>query len=467
MFFCCGSRHKAKALKQASLSPVPPEPVDALSVDGVKIQQRANEERLSERRDFQPEENRIELRNVINEMPNEGDVSNLLPSVNREPSISKAPRRVTVEGREVMPLGISTVERMAGQMVARYNQDATLEEFMSNIGSPDGMAAQKVPNSVASYKLNPLLFKGNDQFPKYMTESIGKERRKKAIKSKLSAIKSLFCKEIISDIIYDNKEKDLKILDSIPRSLFMLKGKAIMRHLFSFMDTEDKTNLLLAIRVKVLTNKDSNLLFLCLVKAALGYDLPKLFKPCTWQYYENLPLKEVLSVNLDSDLMLRYISLFINLGQMDLKTSYERWLSMKYEKENEVNKDLTRTFPDFFHDDHRRQLLKEVLIAIGNSCPNIGYVQGINAVTGAIMSYFVGHRMPGVIDSNPVLLQQLTFTIVKFMLERRSLTLMYERSLYGFSLLCLEIKLWIKVLHPDLYLYLVVSFNQGRELLRL
>lgn len=405
---------------------------------------------------IQPEELNVELEGQ-NSASNRSQHDNTPgpPSVNREPSISKGPRRVAVDSREIVQLGISTVERLADQMVARYNQDAMLEEFMSNVESPGGLAAQKVPNSVAMDKLNPLLAKSNNQLPKVMTESTCRERRKKAIKSKLSTIKSLFCKEIISDIIYDNKEKDLKKLDTIPRSLFMLKGKAIMRHLFSFMDIEDKTNLLLAIKLKVLTNKDSNLLFLCLVKTALGFDLPQLLKVSAWHNYEGKMLREVISTNLDSDLLLRYISLFINLDQIDLKKPYEGWLALKYEKVNEINKDLTRTFPDFFNTEQRRELLKDVLVAIGNSCPNIGYVQGINAVTGAIMSYFVGHRIPDVINTNPALIQQLTFTIVKFMLERRSLTLMYERSLYGFTLLCLEIKLWIKVLHPDLYLYLV------------
>jgi hypothetical protein len=383
-------------------------------------------------------------------------------SVNREASINKAPSFVEIESKAIMALGISTVERMAGQMVARYKQDVTLEEFMYNISSPGGYSPIKMPFPGKSEINNPLMKKGNTQRTIQLTESKLKDRRKKAIKDKLSTIKSIFCKEIISDIIYDNKEKEFCRAASIPSYLFMLRGKSIMKHLFSFLGTVDKVNLLLAIKHKVAANKDSNLLFLCLVKAALAFELPSLISITPWNDFQLFNLKEVVQSNLDQDPLLRYISLFINLPILQVDGTYSQLLAEAYPKINDIDKDITRTFPEFFCTTHRRNVLREVLVALSNSCPIIGYVQGINAITGAIMIYFENKRMTDGIENSPEVLKHLTFVIVKFMLERRALSLMYERSLYGFTLLCLEIKLWVKVLHPNLYEYLVQSVDQGR-----
>lgn len=388
----------------------------------------------------------LDIASPVNDQP---------PSLNRESTINKAPALVEMESQAIRPLGLSTVEKIAGQMVARYSEDATLEEFMANVSSVQGHSQINVPLTSKTEIENPLLRRGNWTKEQGLSESKVKERKKKVIKDKLSTIKSVFCKEIISDIIYDNKEKEISFKKTIPQCLFMLRGKSIMKHLFSFLGTEDKLNLLLAVKFKVAANKDSSLLFLCLCKAALAFELPNLLYAVQWQGTEATSIKEIIRSNIEKDSLLRYISLFINVTVLDIGPVFAQYVTQPYAKIAEIDKDVTRTFPDYFSYGNRRMLLREVLSALSTSTPTIGYVQGINAITGAIMIYFDNKRVAGGIESNPQALQHLTFTLVKFMLERRSLSLMYERSLYGFGLLCLEIKLWVKVLHPDLYQYLV------------
>lgn len=383
-------------------------------------------------------------------------------SVNRESCINKAPSHVEIESKVIIGQGLITAERIADYTLNRYNEEAMIEEFTNNINSPGRSSNVNLPLRGKIEHENPLLRKGNMPLNPGLSESKVKDRRKKAIKNKLSAIKSLFCKEIISDIIYDNKEKEISKTTSIPRCLFILRGKSIMKHLFSFLGTSEKVDLLLAIKFKVIANKDSNLLFLCLVKAALAFEMPKLVRSVQWNDLASTSIKDLAKSNLDDVVFLRYVSLFIDFPMIQVEPTYNSCLANPVCKIGEIDKDIPRTFPDFFHSDHRRQVLKDVLIVISTSAPSIGYVQGINAITGAIMIYFEKHTMTGCIDSNPIALQHLSFTLVKFMLERRSLSLMYERSLYGFSLLCLEIRLWVKVLHPALYQYLVRLVNQGR-----
>lgn len=399
----------------------------------------------------------------IDEMANPTHVSTgiespqlLVPlSVNRENRISKTPNQFEIDTKFVLSLGISSAERLANQTMNRYNEEAMLEEFNCNINSPELGSGANLPPPGSLTLDNPLVKRSLVATTEGSSLSIAKDRKRKAIKNRLSTIKSLFCKEIISDIIYDNKEKEISKTTTIPRSLFMLRGKAIMKHLFSFLEPSEKVDLLLAIKNKVISNKDSNLLFLCLVKAGLAYEVPKLLKPVQWKDLSTDKMNKLVSSNLNDDSFLRYISLFIDFSSIQVEETYERCLRKPVCKVGEIDKDIPRTFPDYYCTTKRRTVLKEVLITLSTSSPTIGYVQGINAITGAIMIYLETQRMSGFIDSDAKVLQHLTFTIVKFMLERRSLSLMYERSLYGFSLLCLEIKLWVKVLHPDLFRYLV------------
>jgi hypothetical protein len=234
---------------------------------------------------------------------------------------------------------------------------------------------------------------------------------------------------------------------TLSRPHFALKSLVLLQRVAQYLTVEDANRLLRSIRRKLVSHRDTCLLYMCIVKQMMQPHIPKLVVKTAWISAGSVT-EEILR-NLQRDELLQYWNVVMGLDSVPLESQYDRLSVTLYSKRHEITKDVTRTFPEFYHSESRKQILHEVLQALGNAFPVIGYVQGLNSIVGGLMMY-LSQRLGIDIDRTPKTIPKLTYLTMKYLLERRSLRLMFERSFYGFNLVCLQVKLWLRVMHPEL-----------------
>ena len=123
--------------------------------------------------------------------------------------------------------------------------------------------------------------------------------------------------------------------------------------------------LLRSIRRKLVSHRDTCLLYMCIVKQMMQPHIPKLVVKTAWISAGSVT-EEILR-NLQRDELLQYWNVVMGLDSVPLESQYDRLSVTLYSKRHEITKDVTRTFPEFYHSESRKQILHEVLQALGNA----------------------------------------------------------------------------------------------------
>ena len=354
---------------------------------------------------------------------------------------------------------------VGSQVRAILENLAIAEEFQKNINS-SGEKEEGIRLYGSNYTGKII----NNPFHSF-NSSLGGDAsviRRRYAKKKISTLKGVISEEIISDIIYQRNEdtirnearmkmsqhysKNLKVSNIV----FLFQGKKVIKYLFQCLSFTERLNFLLATRDKIKSNPDSQLLFLCIIKTAINFNIEKIHAKVEWpQTLEGNIVDRIQYCLKGQDDLIRFWCLFIHFesSKLDLQAKYNICRSKPYDKPQEIEKDITRTFNETLKTAKCINLLRDILTALGNST-EIAYVQGLNSVVGSIIIYFM-NTLKVSPETHSESIGILIYSVLKFMLDRRAITIIYTEEFYGFHYISACTQLWIKVLHPDLYEILV------------
>lgn len=93
-------------------------------------------------------------------------------------------------------------------------------------------------------------------------------------------------------------------------------------------------------------------------------------------------------------------------------------------------------------------MLKEVLLALSNAIPDVGYIQGLNSVAAALILKLL--QMAGFgEDKDYPKIKEISYWVVKYLMVKMDLRLLYEREFRLYTLLCFQFDLLIEFYMPE------------------
>lgn len=159
--------------------------------------------------------------------------------------------------------------------------------------------------------------------------------------------------------------------------------------------------------------------------------------------------------------LLSFWALFISFEAFKPEEDFKYNRGRKSSEELNIEDDIGRTIPHKMVSGTSRHILKSVLVALSNSIPKLGYIQGLNAIVGALTL--------GVMDlpelnaeHNLELVQQTVYCGVKHFLVGRNFLLFYTDGFLRYRSLCLQLSLMMAAILPELSSHFVACINQKR-----
>lgn len=291
--------------------------------------------------------------------------------------------------------------------------------------------------------------------------------KQKPVENRLSGVQSLFSTEVFSDILFDRAEIQNKVSSELDLIMFVMRGRKVARHFFGFLTLNEILEFFTASKYKILGGRSINGLFQSLVKMALQDRISRFFNfegdmLRSWFLKDSAFLRSSVS----KSYLLQFWGLFLNFDLNDCTQEYNSCLQLKYRDEGMLDRDTTRTFLEIFDTTEKQRAVRDTIKALGVAIPSLGYMQGMNSVVGALIIFF-SQKCNLKIGPETKTVQILIFTLLKFVLIKRSFSLIYQQGLYGFKLICMQIRMWLGAYHPSLSATLVLGTNEGRDGLRL
>ena len=258
--------------------------------------------------------------------------------------------------------------------------------------------------------------------------------------------------------------KELVVIDSEKELItYMLSISKITRKLVSFLSISDILNYLQAMKPKLL--KKSFILTHNIYRVAtenlIATNFPdpervprKLslsesgFAPLRKK--ENTDLQDaVASINL-----LKFWNLFIYFEQLTIDDDFKNNSLRKSVNEFHINDDIGRTFPNVMGEEDIQDILKSVLTALSNSVPQLGYIQGLNSIAGALIINLIS--VPNFLRNfGSVTVKEIVYGCLKYIMIQRDFFTFFTDGFVKYVMVCNQLQLLLRPRMPDLYAHFV------------
>ena len=172
-------------------------------------------------------------------------------------------------------------------------------------------------------------------------------------------------------------------------------------------------------------------------------------KPLLYKYMsdDNSSLMNVIK----NSIQLSYWDLFIdfnNLGEVMLEKQFDSNRARVNTEIDYIDKDVDRTLSHLINSVYTQKMIKEVLVALTNALPG-GYSQGISSIAGALILKLLQMVNFGE-GKDYSKIKVISYWVMKYLLVKMDLELLYENSLELYNLLCYQFDILIEYYLPDL-----------------
>jgi hypothetical protein len=242
-------------------------------------------------------------------------------------------------------------------------------------------------------------------------------------------------------------KRDSFILNSTNEKLLYLLAKDYLSmRVFNCLSTVDTLNFMNACKL-LLLKKSKSLAHRVFRKVGEPLLLEKLLSPEDSNFI--LPADSKLIDSLPRIKLFSFWSLFIAFDAFKLEEDFKYNKSRKSSEEINIEDDIGRTIPDKLVSSSSRFILKSVLLALSNSIPQLGYIQGLNSIVGALTLGLMSMKQLNP-EQNLELVQQVVYCSMKHFLVGRGFLLFYTDGFLRYRSLCLQLGLMLKAVMPEL-----------------
>jgi len=261
-------------------------------------------------------------------------------------------------------------------------------------------------------------------------------------------------------------KKDYVYVDSNnEKLLFILRTDSLSIRLYKFFNINDLLTLLSAIKPQAMRKSFAfaHRIFKQATDKHLWQNL------CENQHYHSysnndlwefvLPqdrLEDPLKESLKSVNMFRFWNLFIYFEALQLDRDFNTQRDKRCISIHNIEDDIGRTLPQRMKEVKVQCILRDVLVALANSLPQLGYIQGLNTIVGALIV--------GILDLpdyrnriRPEVVEQVAYGCIKYFLMQRSFITFYTDGFKNYSKLCKQLGLLLSFLMPTLSKHFVLS----------
>lgn len=172
-------------------------------------------------------------------------------------------------------------------------------------------------------------------------------------------------------------------------------------------------------------------------------------KPLLYKYLSDDSTTLMTLIN--NSVQLSYWDLFIdfeNLGEVMLEKQFDSNRARINTEIDYIDKDVDRTLSHLINSVYTQRMIKDVLVALTNAIPG-GYSQGISSIAGALILKLLQMVNFGE-EKDYSKIKVISYWVMKYLLVKMDLQLLYEKELDLYSLLCYQFDILIEYYLPEL-----------------
>lgn len=158
-------------------------------------------------------------------------------------------------------------------------------------------------------------------------------------------------------------------------------------------------------------------------------------------------------------------NLYIQYEALKIEDDFKYNTNRQSIEELNIEVDIGRTIPDKLKSEESKSILKIVLVALSNSIPNLGYIQGLNSIVGLLTL--------GILDipdfksgDHECIVQQIVYSNMKYFLVQRGFLMFYTDGFIRYRGLCIQLGLMTKAILPDISQHFVGAIDSGQTGIR-
>jgi hypothetical protein len=170
---------------------------------------------------------------------------------------------------------------------------------------------------------------------------------------------------------------------------------------------------------------------------------------------------ETLLNSIEKVKLLSFWNLFIAFEAFKPEEDFKYNRSRKSSEEVNIEDDIGRTIPDKMVTSTSRSVLKSVLLALSNSVPQLGYIQGLNSIVGSLTLAVMGLAELDA-ENNIELVQQIVYCNLKYFLVGRGFLLFYTDGFLRYRSLCLQLGFMLRAVMPELSNHFVGYIHKSK-----
>lgn len=255
------------------------------------------------------------------------------------------------------------------------------------------------------------------------------------------------------------KQESFIVNSTNEKTLYLLVKESLSSRVFCFLEARDLLAFLNACKLK-LRSKSKTLAHRVFVEATEPLISGALTSKGRLDKEVTGLLDAVQKINLFS-----FWNLFVQYEALKVDEDFNFNMTRKSCEELTIESDIGRTIPEKLKTEASKLVLKVVLIALSNSIPNLGYIQGLNSIVGLLTLGVLD--LPELKSGDKLgIVQQVVYSNMKYFLVQRGFLLFYTDGFVRYRGLCIQLNLMMKAILPDIALHFVDKSDSGAARLR-